>query len=412
MIKQTTCYPFLLHIFDDYEHVISESTIEKTLAFIQSYLVRRMVCGIQSNTLRWLFRNLYNRIFKVTANKEKYFEAINKFFYTASGNIDTVVPDAEFNRALREGNLYSNRALCKFLLMDIENGDGKETLDFEKLTIEHIMPQTQSMDWMHISKEDHELYLQVLGNLTITGYNSELSNNAFEDKKRIIIENSKAVRLNSDVINQTVWDVNAINARGNRLTEIVASRYAMSEVKDEINFEYLSTITLGNSVDVTNKKLVLFHFDGETYRQDRYALMLLDVLKLLDKKVPGRLDQIADAHFYLSDRKQHSQIGHEKSEMRWPWEVRDGIFMEANLSANAIIRFVNRLFEEFEVDKSIFDFCIVSDGEEDENEEDFQQFRPYSGGNGVWDMVSLFVGGQDWFDTYFQHLLAPLLFYF
>lgn len=52
MIKQTTCYPFLLHIFDDYEHVISESTIEKTLAFIQSYLVRRMVCGIQSNTLR------------------------------------------------------------------------------------------------------------------------------------------------------------------------------------------------------------------------------------------------------------------------------------------------------------------------------------------------------------------------
>ena len=82
MVKQTTCYPFLLHIFDDFEqHVITEKTLEKTLLFIQSYLVRRMVCGIQSNTLRGLFRNLYNRIFKVTSNKEKYYEAINKFFY-------------------------------------------------------------------------------------------------------------------------------------------------------------------------------------------------------------------------------------------------------------------------------------------------------------------------------------------
>lgn len=371
MLKQTTCYPFLLHIFDDYEqHVISETTLEKTMLFIQAYLVRRMVCGIQSNTLRGLFRNLYNRIFKVAANKEKYYEAINKFFYTETGNIDMVVPDAEFGRALREGNLYSNRALCKFLLMDIENGDGKEKLDFDKLTIEHLMPQTQSLEWMHISKEDHELYLHVLGNLTITGYNSELSNNAFEEKKRIISENSKAVILNCDVINQSVWDVNTIKARGERLAGIVAARYPMKEVKDEIAFEYLSTIKLDMDFDVTKKKLVLFHFNGQTYRQDRYALMLFDVLRLLDKMKPGRLEELADQNFYLSNYRQHSHISRDKQEMRWPWEIRDGIFMEANLSAQGMIRFIDRLFEEFAVDKSIFDFCIVSDGEEPEIPED------------------------------------------
>lgn len=371
MLKQTTCYPFLLHLFDDYEqHVISESTLEKTLLFIQSYLIRRMVCGIQSNTLRGLFRNLYNRIFKVSANKEKYYESINKFFYTETGNIDMVVSDPEFHRALREGNLYSNRALCKFLLMDIENGDGKETLNFDNLTIEHLMPQTQSLEWMHISKEDHELYLHVLGNLTITGYNSELSNNAFEEKKRIIAENSKAVILNSDVTNQPVWNVEAIKARGERLANIVAARYAMREVKDEIAFEYMSTITLDMDFDVTKKKLVLFHFDGRTYRQDRYALMLFDVLKLLDKMKPGRLEELADQNFYLSNYRQHSHISRDKKEMRWPWEIRDGIFMEANLSAQGMIRFIDRLFEEFGVDKSLFDFCIVSDGEEPEIPED------------------------------------------
>lgn len=363
MVKQTTCYPFLLHIFDDYEqHVISESTLEKIMLFIQSYLIRRMVCGIQSNTLRGLFRNLYNRIFKVAANKEKYYESINKFFYTETGNIDTVVPDAEFGRALREGNLYSNRALCKFLLMDIENGDGKETLNFDNLTIEHLMPQTQSLDWMHISKEDHELYLHVLGNLTITGYNAELSNNAFEEKKRIIAENSKAVILNCDVLNQPQWNVETIKARGERLANIVANRYAMKEVEDNIDFEYLSTLNLNMDFDVTSKKLVQFHFNGQSYRQEKFALMLFDVVKLLDKMTPGRLDELADQPFYTSNYSQRPSICRNQEELRWAWEVRDGIFIEAHLSASAIMRFIDRLFEVFNVDKSIFDFCIVSDG--------------------------------------------------
>lgn len=365
MVKQTTCYPFLLHIFDDFEqHVITEKTLEKTLLFIQSYLVRRMVCGIQSNTLRGLFRNLYNRIFKVTSNKEKYYEAINKFFYTETGNIDMVVPDAEFGRSLREGNIYSNRALCKFLLMDIENGDGKETLNFDNLTIEHLMPQTRSLEWMHISQEDHELYLHVLGNLTITGYNSELSNNAFEEKKRIIAENSKAVVLNSDVLNQPVWNVEAIKARGKRLASIVASRYAMKEVPDEIAFEYMSTITLDMDFDVTNKKLVLFHFDGQSFRQDRYALMLFDVVKLLDKIKPGRLEELAQQPFYITSGKQRPSICRNQKELRWAWEIRDGIYLEANQSASSTIKFIDRLFDAFNVDKKIFNFCIVSDGSE------------------------------------------------
>jgi hypothetical protein len=98
--------------------------------------------------------------------------------------------------------------------------------------------------------------------------------------------------------------------------------------------------------------------------------MLFDVLKLLDKMKPGRLEELADQNFYLSNYRQHSHISRNKEEMRWPWEIRDGIYMEANLSAQGMIRFIDRLFEEFAVDKSIFDFCIVSDGEEPEQPED------------------------------------------
>ena len=156
VLNQTTCYPFLLHVFDDYHQgVIDEETVEKILQFILAYLLRRMVCGVPSNTLRGLFTYLYNRIFKVASNKQKYYETLNKFLFTVSSK--DVIPSAgEFERALQKANIYGNNALCRFLLLDIENGDGKEILQAENLTIEHIMPQTLSADWSHIRPEEHE----------------------------------------------------------------------------------------------------------------------------------------------------------------------------------------------------------------------------------------------------------------
>ena len=219
LLKQTTCYPFLLHIFHDFEQkIISEEALEKTLKLILTYLIRRAVCGVPTNSLRGLFTYLYNRVFKVETNKKKYYESINKFLHTVSSK-DIFPSDSEFNRSLQEAKIYSNAPLCKFLLMDIENGDGKETLNAEELTIEHIMPQHLGVGWRHISEEEHEQYLHVLGNLSVTGYNSELSNKNFEEKKQFIIENSKAKTLNSDVWNQETWTVENIVQRGKRLAE-------------------------------------------------------------------------------------------------------------------------------------------------------------------------------------------------
>ena len=156
ILKQTTCYPFLFHVFDDFHReVIDEETTERILQFILAYLLRRLVCGVPSNTLRGLFIYLYNRIFKVTANKRKYYESLNKFLCTVSSK-DAVPSENEFERALLTANIYGNNALCRFLLLDIENGDNKETLQVENLTIEHIMPQTLSADWSYIDPEKHE----------------------------------------------------------------------------------------------------------------------------------------------------------------------------------------------------------------------------------------------------------------
>lgn len=308
ILNQTTCYPFLLHVFDDYHNgVIEEKTVEKVLQFILSYLLRRLVCGVPSNTLRGLFIYLYNRIFKVASNKQKYYETINKFLFTVSSK-DAILSEAEFERALQNTNIYGNSALCRFLLLDIENGDGKEVLQADNLTIEHIMPQTLSADWSHIKPEEHEIYVHTLGNLSVTGYNSELYNKSFLEKKKIISDNSKAVILNIDVLDKESWTIADIQARARRLSSIVMKRYKIDKVEDDtIEFDYIETITLDNYDEVTGKKLVSFRLFGETYRQRRYALMLLDVIKILDKKLPGKLEQLAaESYSFSSTKRKHA----------------------------------------------------------------------------------------------------------
>lgn len=373
VLNQTTCYPFLLHVFDDYHQgVIDEATVEKILQFILAYLLRRMVCGVPSNTLRGLFIYLYNRIFKVASNKQKYYETLNKFLFTVSSK-DVIPSAAEFERALQKANIYGNNALCRFLLLDIENGDGKEILQAENLTIEHIMPQTLSADWNHISPEEHEEYLHTLGNLSVTGYNSELSNKSFAEKQDIIRENSKAVILNSDVLDKESWNIADIQARAKRLAGIILTRYKIDRVLDDsIEFEYIETLTLDSYDAVTGKKLVSFKLFGETYRQNKYALMLLDVIKMLDKKIPGKLQTLAANNYsFNSTKHKHVHLNLDGSGMRWPWKVTEGIYLEANLSAWSCIRFIENLLAEFGFEKDQFSFNIVAEepSETDEDEE-------------------------------------------
>ena len=372
VLNQTTCYPFLLHVFDDYHQgVIDEETVEQILQFILAYLLRRMVCGVPSNTLRGLFTYLYNRIFKVASNKQKYYETLNKFLFTVSSK-DVIPSAAEFERALQKANIYGNNALCRFLLLDIENGDGKEILQAENLTIEHIMPQTLSADWSHIRPEEHEEYLHTLGNLSVTGYNSELSNKSFAEKQDIIRENSKAVILNSDVLDKESWNIATIQARAKRLAGIVMTRYKIDRIVDDsIEFEYIETLTLDNYDEVTGKKLVSFKLFGETYRQNKSALMLLDVIKLLDKKIPGKLQTLAEYNYsFNSTKRKHVHLNVDGSGMRWPWKVTDGIYLEANLSAWSCIRFIENLLAEFGFEKDQFSFNIVAEEPSETNEDE------------------------------------------
>ena len=369
-LKQTTSYPFLMHVFYDFENkIIDEITVEKILQFILSYLLRRMVCRVPSNSLRGLFIYLYNRIFKVEGNKTKYYEAINKFLSILQTK-DAIPSDVDFKKELETSNLYNNSVLCKFVLMDLENGNGKEMLKVENLTIEHIMPQTPNSDWAHISPEEHEEWCHTLGNLSVTGYNSELSNKSFAEKKEIIKENSKAIVLNQDVWNQDSWDINNIKNRAERLSGMLLSKYKIEKILDPtIEFEYLSTITLDDYSEVTGKKLVSFKIGEEVYRQSYYALMLEDVAKMLDRTNPQKFNELASSNYSINVSKgKHTFISTNENILRTPYQIRDGVFIELNLSSHSIMRFIDGLMTEFNFDKKLFSISVIA--EEDDKDID------------------------------------------
>ena len=132
----------------------------------------------------------------------------------------------EFERALREYDLYGLR-VCRHLLEGLENHDTKEPTDTTGYSIEHIMPQNERLraEWRDMLGENwkdvQKTWLNRLGNLTLTGYNSKYSDRPFDVKKTVPGGFSdSSVRLNRFVREQPVWTAQEITGR----TEALAQR--------------------------------------------------------------------------------------------------------------------------------------------------------------------------------------------
>ena len=202
-IKQTTVLPLIFRIFDDYEEEnINEDALCKVLSHVFTYYVRKIACETTKNMNNFM-KSIYERVMRrIGEKKENYFKEFVVYLNDNGGN-DRMPTNKEFKDALIYKPLY-NKNICKYLLSVIENST-KERIDVSNLTIEHILPQKENAAvWKKEVGEDYsrvyEVYLHTLGNLTITGHNSELGTKSFAEKKKIIEENSKANILNKEVL--------------------------------------------------------------------------------------------------------------------------------------------------------------------------------------------------------------------
>lgn len=217
-------YPFLLKLYDDYSRqILIKEDFKKILQVVISYLWRRAICEIPTNSLSKTFATLYQSV-----DKDDYVNSVIKAFVFKS-SYKRFSSDYEVREKLQTKDIYHFR-LRKYLLEALENYYHKEPIDLNtaNYTIEHIMPQNieHNLLWQQMLGEDwqevHSLYLHTLGNLTITGYNAEMSNKSFGEKV-----NGESgfkhshLKLNESIAQCDVWNKKSIQRRTNILTDII-----------------------------------------------------------------------------------------------------------------------------------------------------------------------------------------------
>ena len=369
-IDQTTIYPFLFRIFDDFNNdVISEEILEKVLTFFFNYLLRRIICGVTSNSLRGLYKTLYNRIFGDSENLKTYYDSIVQFFMQLNTK-DSMPSDSVFKDALLNTDLYNKKNICKYVLKSIENmtpdgKEGKEVVDISTLSIEHIMPQILTEDWKRELGADykriHEKYLHNIGNLSLTGYNSELGQKSFANKKQMIIDkNSHVVVLNQDILNSNVWTEGVICARAERLSSILLQIFKIDKPLKNISFSVNTekSLSIAEDFDLTGTKPKACIFLGGTIPVTSYADLLTQIMQCLYDLDSDILDKLAMENFRLSTSSR-TYITNDLNSLRKPIQIKDTeIYFESNLSANNIISFLRKALDAFDIGHDELVICF------------------------------------------------------
>jgi uncharacterized protein with ParB-like and HNH nuclease domain len=234
----------LVSLYDDYEAgAFGMGEFVSMVRAVESYLFRRMVCDVPTNGLNKFFPSLVARLNKVQAEGGDYAQALYAMLMAEAGTARRFPDDGEFSGALRTRNAYGFRRSL-LLLSRLENSyHPKDAIDFSggAYTIEHIMPQAalKSDEWRAFLGDDPEAtfeeHVNTLGNLTLTAYNSELSDGSFAEKReRAVGGYDKYYVLISQSLKDTdTWTPTQIEERGAQLAERALGVWPMPEVTAE-----------------------------------------------------------------------------------------------------------------------------------------------------------------------------------
>ncbi len=249
-LNADTAYPFLLEVYDYYKkrHVIDKSEVLRTMQLVESYIFRRSVCGLSLKFLNHTFVDVLKGL--LNGEEINYLEYLNDKFLSSYDKKGYYPRDSQFKEDFITKDIY-NYSKRNYLLRKLENSGSKEPIEIDDYTIEHIMPQKLNFEWEQELGEDyekvHELWLHKIGNLTLTGYNSELSNHSFKDKRDTVPEGFRfsPLYLNQSLAQVERWNELAIYARGKYLANHASEIWILSR--------FLNIILFNNFIYAFNK---------------------------------------------------------------------------------------------------------------------------------------------------------------
>lgn len=250
-LKVDVAFPLLLELYHDYtKNILSEENILSAVRLVEAYVFRRAVCGIPTNSMNKTFAT-FGRALK----KDRYLESIQAHFLLLP-SYRRFPTDEEFKRDFKRKDLYNFRGRS-YWLRRLENHGRKERVPVDQYTIEHILPQNSNLsdqwkkdlgpEWQRIQ----ETWLHTLGNLTLTGYNSEYSDKAFIEKRSMEGGFAQSpLILNQGLGELSCWNEKNMCDRAESLSSKVVKVWKMPEVKNSILEAYQpKTGSTGYTID-------------------------------------------------------------------------------------------------------------------------------------------------------------------
>lgn len=275
LLRHEITMPALMPLLGDYRKgEITADDFADTIELVDAYLFRRLVVGVPSNALNKIFATLYSEARRLRTDGASISEVISYLLLRRADTSGRFPSDEEFREAFSTRNFFNFTAFNRRYLFEcLENNSSKDNRDIAAalergdLSVEHVMPQTLTKDWReelgNNAEEIHQTWLHRIGNLTVTGYNSEYSNASFRTKKTADngFEESP-YRLNAYIKQTDTWTESDLHRRNEALTEIALNYWPMLETDFEPVREPLPTLPMGEDTSFTNRVIVSYEFDG------------------------------------------------------------------------------------------------------------------------------------------------------
>jgi uncharacterized protein with ParB-like and HNH nuclease domain/predicted transport protein len=238
-LRVDVAYPFLLELYRDYaDERLPREEFLAAVRLVESYVFRRAICAIPTNSLNKTFAT-----FTKSLKKDRYLESIQAHMLSMP-SYRGFPTNEEFRRQLETRDLYKFPRKA-YWLRRLENFGRKERVAVDEYTIEHIMPQNEKLsaawraalgtEWKRVQ----ETWLHTLGNLTLTGYNSEYSDRSFTDKRDMAGGfRESPLRLNQGLGALETWDEEAINKRAAKLSKTAVKVWAYPDLSTEVLTAY------------------------------------------------------------------------------------------------------------------------------------------------------------------------------
>lgn len=354
--------PFFMEVLRlNQDKKLSVDEVLRIFEITENYLFRRNICEVPTNALNKIFLNLNKEIYRYDSTPSNY---VDKFIYALLSKRESgrFSDDTEFTEALETKAVYQMRGKYKAYLFErlenfgtIESKDVYTHLDNSVYSIEHIMPQHLTPAWVESlgpnAEEIHTTWLHRLANLTLTGYNPNLSNNPFADKRDAENGGYKAsgLRMNQKIAQKDTWGLPELEERNAELLAYAKKIWSYPTTTFVPAEKEFDSCTLDDeNVDLTGRDIVKYSYQNLEQPVTSWADMLEHIVKYIHQKDKSVLSSLAYSQSSSTDLVTY--ISTNPDTLRSAFKVDEDIYFEKGSSTTLKMSILRRLFALYDLD--------------------------------------------------------------